>query len=90
MTPFTIINKKKQAINLHPKYFLSYDTFYKNKQKGTTNKFAPENYFFHLFVIPRHTVNHIITLCIPKNYYKKIFTFLFFTVYKNEWKECKF
>ena len=42
MIPFTIINKKEQAINLCQKYFNSYDTFYYDKQKGTSNKFAPE------------------------------------------------
>ena len=43
---FTIINKKEQAANLHHKYFHSYDTFYYHKQKGTSNKFAPEIFSF--------------------------------------------
>ena len=34
-------------------------------QKGTSNKSVPENYFF-IFVIHRHTLKYIITLCIPK------------------------
>ena len=46
MIPFTIINKKEQAINLRQKYFHLYDTFYYNNQKGTSNESTPENYFF--------------------------------------------
>ena len=38
----TIVNKREQAINLLQKYFHWYDTFYKNKQKGTSKKVAPE------------------------------------------------
>ena len=42
MILFTIINRKKQAINLCQKYFNFYDTFYYNKQKETSNIFVPE------------------------------------------------
>ena len=35
-------------------------------QKATGSKFALENYFFHFFVINRHTVKLMITLCISK------------------------
>ena len=86
MIPYTIINKKEQAINLCYKYFNSYDTFYYNNQKGTSNNFVLEIFkpkkflktkrntqriytrklLFSFFVIHRHAVKHIITLCIPK------------------------
>ena len=46
MIPFTIINKKKQATYLCQKYFNFYDTFYYNKQKGTSNKFVPGIFSF--------------------------------------------
>ena len=34
------------TINLHQKYFHSYDTFYYNNQKGASNKFASEIFLF--------------------------------------------
>ena len=42
MIPYTIKSKKEQAINLHQKYFNSYDTLYYQIKKGTSNKFALE------------------------------------------------
>ena len=41
-TIFTTKTKKEQAINLCQKYFNSYDPFYYQNQKGTSNKFVPE------------------------------------------------
>ena len=38
MMPFTIINKKEQAINFMPEIFYSYDTFYYNKHIITLYK----------------------------------------------------
>ena len=43
---FGIKTKKEQAINLRWKYFNSYDPLCYNKQKGTSNKFAPEIFLF--------------------------------------------
>ena len=43
---FTILNKKKQAINSPQESFYSYHTFHNNKQNGTNNKFAPEIFPF--------------------------------------------
>ena len=59
---YTIKTKKEQAINLYQKN-LHLKNF--KNQKGTSNKSVPENYFF-IFVIHRHAVKYIITLCIPK------------------------
>ena len=42
MILFTIINEKEQVINLRQKFLHSADTFYNNKRKGTSNKFASE------------------------------------------------
>ena len=44
---------------------------------------------FSFFVIHKHIVKHVITLCIPK-LLKTKFSLFSFTVYKNEWKEHKF
>ena len=46
MIAFNIKIKKEQTINLCEKYFHAYDTFYNNKQKGISNKFAPEIFLF--------------------------------------------
>ena len=43
---FAIKTKKEQAINLCQKYFNSYDPFYYQNQKGTSNKFALEIFSF--------------------------------------------
>ena len=42
MILFTVIYKNEEATNLRQNYFDSYATSYNNKQKGTSNKFAPE------------------------------------------------
>ena len=46
MLPFDIRTKKEQAMTLCQKYFHSYDTFYNNKEKGTSNKFLREIFSF--------------------------------------------
>ena len=49
MMLFTMLNKKKQAINLRQKSFKSSDTFKYQKQNGTSNKFPREIFSFMLY-----------------------------------------
>ena len=50
MLVLRIIKKKIQAIDLRQKYIYSYETFYNNKHKGTSNKFAAEIFSFILYI----------------------------------------
>ena len=71
--------KKEQAINLHQKYFHSYDTYtlliFHQNQKETSNKFCLGNIF--ICMIHRHTVIHVITLCILKLLQKSFTSILY-------------
>ena len=46
MTSSIIKTKNEEAINLRQKYIHSYDTFYNNKHKVTSNKLVPEIFKF--------------------------------------------
>ena len=62
---YFIKTEKEQAINLHQKYFYSYDTYTSSKPKGTSNKFVPETLKPKKFLKTKGTRNE----STPENYF---------------------